>query len=778
MKHLLLRSLLMSFGFFSIAATDKSILIDEKKLAVLQSQGDLAGLRDEIDQLYKRGESLAQENARPEEFQQLLIRINEKKSQLEKLENDWKVRFSYKLAPKKEEFALFDQEETTIGQLISEYGSKDYLYVLPQEVSSIKISMQSAIAIPRESWQEMIDLILQYNGVGVIQLNPFARQLFLLKQDLITCNRITYKKEQLALIPPSARVMHLFEAPVENVKNTFFFFDRFRDTKRTFVYQIGAKIALVGTKEDIVRLVEMYDGAFDEDAERITRVMSLQKLSPDEMKNILKSFFGGLAENMNIMGKNPSELSVLPLVQESGIVLVGPKKLVERAMEIVKETEDQLIDPSEMTVFWYICRHSDPNDISEILEQVYASLMKFGLESADKKETKEQQASKEVLLSEPAPAPYNTIDPAIRGVVNPPKVQTPEPAGPQKTVKLKNFIPYGKAGGIMMVVRKDTLDRIKDLLKMLDVPKKMVHFEVILCEKRTNMQTNSGLNLLRIGTNALSQVAGGLDFLNQPTQPNRGILEFFFSRPSSKAFPAFDLTYNFLMNQEDIRIHSSPTVTTINQTPATIAIVEEISINNGAAAVNNTGGSISYQDSFSRAQYGVTLVMTPTVHDPEPDDDLNRNYITIDADVTFDTIKSDIAFKPDVNRRHVINQVRVLDGETIIMGGLKRKDSSDRSEKLPFLGEIPGLAKVFGASQMTDQLTDMYIFITPRVIKSTLADLEAIRQEELCRRPGDLPPFLECRKEAMKKQKRKLFQQSMKLLTGNVHDYNDPSCAY
>ena len=213
----------MSFGFFSIAATDKSIFLDEKKLAVLQTQGDLAGLRDEIDQLYKQGESLAQENARPEEFQELLMRINEKKSQLEKFENDWKVRFSYKLAPKKEEFALFDQEETTIGQLISEYGSKDYLYVLPQEVSSIKISMQSAIAIPRESWQEMIDLILQYNGVGVIQLNPFARQLFLLKQDLITCNRITYKKEQLALVPPSARVMHLFEAPVENVKNTFFF---------------------------------------------------------------------------------------------------------------------------------------------------------------------------------------------------------------------------------------------------------------------------------------------------------------------------------------------------------------------------------------------------------------------------------------------------------------------------------------------------------------------------------------------------------------------------
>jgi general secretion pathway protein D len=738
-------------------------------------QEDLKDLKEQIQQISLSGQQLLEAEANEEEYAALLERLNEKKEALRLRELEYKSRFSNMGSSAEETFAIFDQEETTIGQLISEYGSKEFLYVVPQEVAAIKLHMQSTIAIPKESWQDMIDLILQYNGVGVLQINTFARQLFLLKQDLLSCNRITTKPEELPFLPNACRVMHIFDAPVENIKNAFFFFDRFRDPKRTFVYQIGSKIALVGTKEDICRLVEMYEGAYDDDSTRITRVLSLQKLSPDEMKNILRAFFGGLQESAGIAGKNPSELSVLPLVQESGIVLVGPKKLVLRAAEIVQQTEGQLVDPSEMTIFWYICRHSDPNDIADILEQVYASLMKFGLEQTDKKETPEQQASRQVMLNELTPPPYSTIDQPPRGVVNPPKVQVPEPTGPQKTVKLKNFIPYGKAGGIMMVVRKDTLDRLKDLLKMLDVPKKMVHFEVILCEKRTNTQTNSGLNLLRIGSNALNQAVGGLDFLNQASQANRGIVEFFFSRPKSKAFPAFDLTYNFLLNQEDIRIHSSPTVTTINQTPATISIVEEISINNGAAAVNNTSGSVSYQDSFSRAQYGITLVMTPTVHDPEPDDDDRRNYITIDADITFDTIKSDTTYKPDVNRRHVVNQVRVLDGETIIMGGLKRKDSTDKSEKLPFLGEIPGLAKVFGASQMTDQMTDMYVFITPRVIKNSLADLEAVRQEELCRRPGDLPAFLECKKEAKQKHKKKLFEQSLKLLTGNAHEYKDPT---
>ncbi len=741
------------------------------------NQAELFSLRKEIKEMYQQADLLVAQEAHLDEYQVLLERINDRKAVLIEKENDWKERYSHMYAPKKEAYALFDQEETTIGQLISEYGSKDFLYVVPAEVGQIKIAMQSAIAIPRESWKEMIDLILQYNGVGVIEINPFARQLFLLKQDLISCNRITTKKEQLILVPQASRVMHLFEAPVENIKNTFLFFDRFRDPKRTFAYQIGSKIALVGTKEDIVRLVEMYEGTYDGDSERITRVISLQKLLPEEMRNILKAYFGGLAESNMMMGRSANELAALPLNQESGIVLVGPKKLVERAVEIVKETEGQLVDPSEMTVFWYICRHSDPNDIAEILEQVYASLLKFGLETEDGKETSAHKASQEVTLNGLSPGPYNTVDQPIRGIVNPPKTAPPEqPPEPQKTIKLRNFIPYGKAGGIMMVVRKDTLDRLKELLKMLDVPKKMVHFEVILCEKRVNSHTSSGLNLLQIGSNATAGATGGFDFVNKVGDIGRGITDFFFSRPKSSALPAFNLLYNFLLNQEDIRINQTPTVTTINQTPATIAIVEELSIDNGAAAVNNTSGSVSYQQSYSRAQFGITIVMTPTVHDPEPGDDEKNHYITIDADISFDTINSNVANKPDVNRRHVVNQVRVLDGETIIMGGLKRKDGHDKSEKIPFLGEIPGLGKIFGSSQMTDHMTDMYVFITPRVIKNSKADLEAMRQAELCRRPGDLPSFLECKQEAKLKKKRKLFEQSLKLLKGNMCDYDENSC--
>ncbi|EPP37196.1 bacterial type II and III secretion system family protein, partial [Chlamydia psittaci 84-8471/1] len=58
-----------------------------------------------------------------------------------------------------------------------------------------------------------------------------------------------------------------------------------------------------------------------------------------------------------------------------------------------------------------------------------------------------------------------------------------------------------------------------------------------------------------------------------------GILEFLFKgNTGASLVPGYDLAYQFLMAQEDVRINASPSVVTMNQTPARIAIVEEMSI--------------------------------------------------------------------------------------------------------------------------------------------------------------------------------------------------------
>jgi len=319
----------------------------------------------------------------------------------------------------------------------------------------------------------------------------------------------------------------------------------------------------------------------------------------------------------------------------------------------------------------------------------------------------------------------------------------------------------------MMVVRKDTLPKLKELLKKLDVPKKMVQMEVLLCEKKINSQTNSGLNLLKLGSAASNTHQTGIDFDSSSSAPLRGLFEFFISRTKKTAsFPAFDITYNFLMSQDDVRINASPSIITMNQTPATISLVEEISINNGAAPIE-TNSNITFEKSFTRDQFGITIVLTPTVHEPDLDDPDGKHSVTLQTNITFDTPKSDKNDRPKVNRRHIENEVRVLDGQTIILGGLRKKSADDTTEKIPFLGEIPGIAKLFGSSVMTNQYTEMFIFITPKIITDPKNDLDKIREEEMLRRAGDLPEYLQRLYDAQQRKKRRLFSQSFRLIFGN-----------
>lgn len=122
--------------------------------------------------------------------------------------------------------------------------------------------------------------------------------------------------------------------------------------------------------------------------------------------------------------------------------------------------------------------------------------------------------------------------------------------------------------------------------------------------------------------------------------------------------------------------------------------------------------------------------------------------------------------RPDVTRRLITNQVRVADGETVILGGLRRKAETDSRDAIPFLGEIPGLGVLFSSNDLHDSSTEMYLFLTPRVLEGSHECLERMRCEELSRRPGDTPEAIACMIEAIEGERRELFSEGLKMIFG------------
>lgn len=805
----------------------------EMQKFLIQVNKELRDSNLELQKLYSRVNDLFNQNAPPEAYRDLLIKINEIRENILILENSWREMATQ--TGNEEAYALWYEPETTLGQLVIDYGSHNFVYLYSPEIGSIKLSVDSNIPIPRSSWNEMLELIMTQNGIGFKQLNPYLRQLYILREDKSGLRLITNKRYELNLMPLDARICFVLTPEPSEARRVFLFLDKFINPNSTVLQMVGRDILIIGQVGEIQDLLKLYDFVSANKGDKEYKVFPIRRVDADEMARILAAIFDQVQEIPKdlLERKGPSipgtgaagqggrpqaggppaprpfspppqqqrhssqvdsdinGLKIIPLSHVAqAIFLVGTKEELKKAEQIIQQVESQVGEAREKTIFWYTTKHSDAEELAEVLQKIYLLMVTTGTGFDKEKrgpddlppgfappqpvtmEDIAKEVVKQELPNQLYPNPYY-----YQYYQNSDYLVNPKPVEPRRTKKVEvnkgrdNFIVDPKTGSIAMVVEADILPKIKELIEKLDVPKKMVQIEVLLFERKVSKQDNIGLNLLRIGSCASNTRATCFEF-NDPNIIPSGVVQFIFSRMKG-ALPAYDLIYQFLLTQDEVTINSSPSVIAMNQTPATIAIVDEISINTGIYNVETAKG-VTLQQAFTRAQYGTTIDITPNIHMVSEKQYLgeeSQNYITLTTDITFDTVQSGAnPEQPDVTRRHITNEARVPDGQTVILGGLRRRNTDDAREAIPFIGELPGIGKLFSIQDMTDLTTEMFIFITPTIISDPVEDYERIKCEEMLRRPGDIPDFL-CRLNAAREmEKNRLLAGSMTLLFGLLPD--------
>lgn len=813
-------TLLMLFPYLVEGQT-----IAEKKASLNEITGDLSSdaekfltqINIEITEARNEERALSLEAYRlyligsPEHvYQPIVAKMRQLREQIQTLQTSWHDLIVSQ--GRQEAYALWYQPETTIEQLIIDYGSQDFVYLMKPEVAEMKISVDSNLPIPRSSWGEMLELILSQNGVGVRQLNPFLRELYLIKTDRSSIKLITNNPQDLDLFSPETRVAFVISPEPSDVRRIWFFLDNFANPDSTLVQLVGRDILIVARVSEVRDLLRLYDFISTTRGDKEYKAVSLSKVKAEDMAKVLRSVFnqsdntpalppsqatrGGkippppAAHRDSSPGSESNGLQVLSLGSTSGaLFLVGTKEEVRKAEDVIREVESQLGGARDKIIYWYSVKHSDAVELAEMLSKVYNLMVTTGagrdISDDDIIGNNNSAIDQRTIIEAPRgndgprldfiPPPYPT-DPYFQLPVSPiaPAFVFPANSFTEKPqIDQGNFIVDVKTSSIVMVVEADLLPKLKELMRRMDVPKKMVQIEVLLFEKKIAKQNSFGLNLLRFGEN--KRTPGAKLSFNEVDSKGAatGLFDFMFSRACSSGIPAFDLTYRFLLSQDDITINASPSVLTVNQTPAFISIQEEISVNTGIVELNTVGGT-TLKDSFQRAQYGITLKITPTIHNG--DEEEANDTITLDSDITFDTfdtIDLPVDGRPNVTRRNVKNLARVADGETVIIGGLRKRTTEDSRDSVPFIGEIPGLGKLFSETGLRDGSTEMFIFITPKIVIDPACDLEWIRTEEMLRRPGDLPEFLCGLVEAELCEKNRLLDGWMTTLFGQ-----DPGRCY
>lgn len=789
---------------------------------IVEKQAEISRLQGKVMELYLS-------EAPPSSYQQLLAQINEVKENLRILEDSWR-EMAIKSNAQRDAYALWHQPSTTLEQLVMDYGSTDYVYLISPDIGQIKMTIGSNIPIPRASWGEMLEQILLQNGVGIKQLNPYLRQLYFIHDDLSSIQLITANAQDLEAYPSNARVAFVLTPEPMDVRRIWYFLEKFVDPNSTVLQRIGRAILLVGEVSAVKDVLKIYDFVAANKKELEYKAVPLFRVDAEEMAKILSAIFQQLAEEVQTeeappgtkdqKGKKPpaspppqtskksnqefNTLNVVALAKVAqAVFLIGTKEEIQRAEDIIHQVETQVGEARDKSIFWYNVKHSDPEEIAQVMIKIYtlmienrigvpkkeeAELNKEEREKIAKQQDRLNQAVDQAKVATELPHVSYFAPPFYQQGeynINPAPITTKQQPKKQYNVGRDNFIVDPKTGSLVMVVETDLIPKLKDVIKKLDVPKRMVQIDVLLFERTMKRETGAGLNMLKLGSAASNVRKSAMEFLDgvpsglahclgvDPCVAT-GVTDFFFSRKRHgdgfpNGFPAFDIAYNFLLTQDNVSLNASPTVVTMNQTEAVIAIQEERSIQVGTTFPETNAG-VASQNVFTRAQYGITIVVTPTIHivDEEAFFEDPINYVSLVCEITFDTFPpgQELSQQPLVNRRQVVNEVRVPDGQTVIIGGLRRRQTDDSSERVPYLGEIPGLGKLFSHTRIRDDDTEMIVFITPKIISEPVEDFAKLRMEYLARRPGDIPIFMAKLLEALDCEQNRLFQGFMTILCG------------
>lgn len=126
--------------------------------------------------------------------------------------------------------------------------------------------------------------------------------------------------------------------------------------------------------------------------------------------------------------------------------------------------------------------------------------------------------------------------------------------------------------------------------------------------------------------------------------------------------------------------------------------------------------------------------------------------MTIKTEQSFQssTITTTAGSQPVIDSRKAETNLLVADGETIVIGGLRKRDTTKTVDKLPILGAIPFLGKLFQTNINKVVNTELLIFVTPYIVSESrltlreeknLKKFDAIRDKRKKAMPSAEPPF-------------------------------------
>jgi len=429
----------------------------------------------------------------------------------------------------------------------------------------------------------------------------------------------------------------------------------------------------------------------------VIRTIQLENTSASEMAEIAVR----LATQPGFEDNQLVTMKAMPLESSNTLILKGQADIIDSFLPVLKELDQNNASRGDLRVIYL--KHANAEQLLPMLETVTQSLSR-------------KDASGKPIATE--------------GDV---------------TVSA-----YAGANAIVVNASSEMQQRIANVIHMLDVPRAQVLVEAIVVEvsdsaaKELGVQyilaggdssgipftmanySNTAPNLLAL-TGALQLNDSGDDgdsvqdalattAVNSLTGLNGFALGVAGETDNGTVFGAI---LNAIKQDTGSNILSTPSILTLDNEPAKFLSGQEIPISTGQSLGTNNSNPFR---TIERKEIGVKLEVTPQIGEGnEIRLKINQEISSLAGATNTDELITNV--------RQVDTTVRVADGEIVVLGGLVEQDESVSVDKVPLLGDIPLLGRVFRSDRKSKSKTNLMIFLRPTIVR-TSEDAHALTQKK------------------------------------------------
>lgn len=274
-----------------------------------------------------------------------------------------------------------------------------------------------------------------------------------------------------------------------------------------------------------------------------------------------------------------------------------------------------------------------------------------------------------------------------------------------------------RTNNIIAYQTQDRLDELRRIVAQLDIPVRQVMIEARIVEANVDYDKSLGVrwggSIQNKGNWNTSGVSNGTSTtIGTPgsTSTNSPFVDMGTVGNTSGIGIAF-ITDNVLLDLEltamektgNGEIVSQPKVVTSDKETAKILKGTEIPYQE---ASSSGATSVSFKEA------SLSLEVTPQI---TPD-----NRIIMEVKVTKDEpdYLNKVQDVPPIKKNEVNAKVLVNDGETIVIGGVFSNTQSKVVDKVPFLGDVPYLGRLFRRDVVSEKKSELLVFLTPRIMNN------------------------------------------------------------